>query len=227
MNVEKRIVWASAIVIMLVGTLVLAQGGPGPRGPRQGFGGPGQGQGLPPCMGQPVSPGLQQGLGGPGNGMPPRMGPAGGPGLGLRGLFRLDLTQEQLAAIKEIQADQQQAMESLRTAVQEARQALQQAVVAGDDDEAIRSAATALGQAMGDAAIARAGVVKAIKAVLTEEQLTQLEAMKDQAPNPPGRMGWRGGMRQGRGGRGRFGGFQMVGPPTQGPGPEAAPEDLW
>ncbi len=226
MNAEKRIVWASAIVIMLVGTLVLAQGGPGPRGPRQGFGGPGQG--LPPCMGQPVGPGLQQqGWGGPGNGMPPRMGPAGGPGLGLRGLFRLDLTQEQLAAIKAIQEEHKQTMESLRTAVQEARQTLQQAVVAGDDDEAIRSAATALGQAMGDAAIARVGDVKAIKAVLTEEQLTQLEAMKDQAPSPPGRMGWRGGMRQVRGGRGRFGGFQMAGPPTQGPGPEVIPEDLW
>lgn len=226
MVAQKRTLWTCVFMIMLAAGLVLAQGGPGPRGPQQGFGGPGQG--MPPRMGQPAGPGFRPGFGGPRNGMPPRMGPMAGPGLGLRGLFRLNLTQEQQASIKAIQTEHQKTMEPLRQAVQTARQTLQQAVVDGNDVQTIRTAATALGQAIGDASIERAEVVKAIKAVLTKEQLAQLSAMKGQVPAQGRPMGGRGGWRRGRGGRGRFGGggFRMDGPPAQGPGPEAPPENF-
>jgi hypothetical protein len=78
--------------------------------------------------------------------------------------------------------------------------AFQEAVQAGDE-AAIRSAGSEVGTAMANGAVIRSQCVAAIKAVLTPDQLAQLEKMKERAKQSIGRQL---GDRVGRPGLDRF-----------------------
>jgi Spy/CpxP family protein refolding chaperone len=109
---------------------------------------------------------------------PNELGPGRGPGLMLR---QLDLTEEQQEKIKSIHETNQKAMQEAREAVQKAMQALRQAVEDEGDEETVNTAAAAVGKAMGQRAIMRIKSQKAVKAVLTEEQLKKMEELKEKA----------------------------------------------
>jgi len=122
---------------------------------------------------------------GPGWGM---QGPGGGI-LMLRVLRLLNLTEEQQEQIRTILKEKKEPMEAARTAVQNATQALHQAVIEEKGEDPIRTAAQALGEAIGQQAILRASIATSIKAVLTEEQIKKLDELKKQSTQwlgPPG-----------------------------------------
>jgi Spy/CpxP family protein refolding chaperone len=131
---------------------------------------------------------------------PPQMGP-GGPGGpdGIIGVImhRLNLTDTQREKIETILDASRDKMETAREAVDKAHKALQDAIAADANETAIRSAAAALGTAIGDEAVLKAATMKEIKAVLTADQLKKLAdiqaKMKERGARP---------MRQGRGGPG-------------------------
>lgn len=238
----RTVRWKTAIVIAIVAALVagvaLAAGprggrgrgarrGPGmePGGPGQfggrpewgpiGPGGPGMGGGYPNARqgvwrprGMRGGPGMQRG---PGVGM--------GPVWMLRGL---DLTAEQIDAVKEIMEANKEAMQASHEAVAEARKALEEAVVAGADEQDIRAAAAALSKAIGDGAVLRASTAASVKKVLTEEQLAELEERKERAEGFRERIQdpeFRGRLGRIRGGRpGGLGDRRGVRGPTLGPG---------
>jgi Spy/CpxP family protein refolding chaperone len=129
---------------------------------------------------------------------PPPMGPGGppmGPGPGGAGgiigviMQRLDLTDDQHDKIETILDTSRDKVEKAQKAVGTARKALDDAVAGDANEAAIRSAATALGAAIGDEAVLRAATMKEIKAVLTAEQLKTLEEiqarMKARVGRPP------------------------------------------
>ncbi|MGD8500315.1 MAG: hypothetical protein PVJ86_06690, partial [Phycisphaerales bacterium] len=114
---------------------------------------------------------------------------------------RLDLTEEQRELIGDILEAGRDACEAGREAVADAAEALHTAVTEGADEAIIREAATNLGTALGDQAVLKASTIASVKEVLTEEQLQQLQEMKDAEPGEGlgGAGRWGGGF-----GRGRF-----------------------
>ena len=133
-----------------------------------------------------------QAFAGPGGrGRGPRGGPAVGPGMPgpqvgaahpmmLRGILPgLDLTDEQIEAIKQIHEANKEAMQAAQKAVGEAAKALHEAVLAGNEAK-IRAAATNLGNAIGQCAVLRAATMASIKAALTAEQQAKLEQLQSQ-----------------------------------------------
>jgi hypothetical protein len=128
----------------------------------------------------------------------------------IRGLYRLDLTEEQRELIGDILEAGRDACEAGREAVANATKALHTAVTEGADETAIREAAAGLGTVLGDQAVLKAGTIASVKEVLTEEQIGQLQEMKDAEPGE--RLGgagtWGGGFRGGR----------FPHPPGRGPG---------
>lgn len=116
---------------------------------------------------------------GPGDGRPGQCA-MGHCGVGQPGVLRLilrtlDLTDEQRELIKAILEAAKPDMEAAREAVAEASATLNEAVVQGADEDTILAAASALGDAIGAQAVLRAQTIASIKAVLTEEQLAQLD----------------------------------------------------
>jgi Spy/CpxP family protein refolding chaperone len=145
--------------------------------------GGGRGQGM---MGRGM-----MGPGGPGM----RGGPGGGPGgmfgLPLRELALTDAQHEQVKAIMESHREEQQAV---GTKMRAARKALHEAIAADASDEtAIRTAATEIGVAEGDAAVLQAKVHGAVIAILTPEQVKKAKELRTEMENR---------MKEGRG-RGR------------------------
>jgi Spy/CpxP family protein refolding chaperone len=138
----------------------------------------------------------------------------------IRGLHRLDLTEEQRELIRDILQAGRDACEAGREAVANATKALHTAVTEGADEAIIREAATNLGTALGDQAVLRASTITLVKEILTEEQLEQLQQMK--APKLRERLGgagtWGGGS-----GRGRFPCPLGRGPGGPGRGPGMGP----
>jgi Spy/CpxP family protein refolding chaperone len=114
-------------------------------------------------------------------GMGPMAGRHHGPGIA-RALRRLDLTEEQKESVKNILESARETAAAGRETVADAREALHTAVAEGADETAIREAAENLGKAIGDQAVSRAAVVASIKEILTEEQIEQLQEMKDSKP---------------------------------------------
>jgi Spy/CpxP family protein refolding chaperone len=92
-------------------------------------------------------------------------------------LHTLDLTDEQRELIEEILDEARPDMEAAQEAVAEASTVLREAVMQGADEDTIRAAASALGDAIGDQAVLKARTMASIKAVLTEEQLAELEEL--------------------------------------------------
>jgi Spy/CpxP family protein refolding chaperone len=141
-------------------------------------------------------------------------------------LHRLDLTDEQKEAIKGILQDSREQAEATRKAVAEAHRALHKAVVGGAEED-IRTAATAVGTAIGDLAVHKANTFATVKQALTEEQRAELEEilgkLKERAQEFREKMQdpeLREKLQQRRG-RGRRGGAGpgWGGPPHRRPGP--------
>jgi Spy/CpxP family protein refolding chaperone len=93
-------------------------------------------------------------------------------------LRRLDLTNEQAEQIKEILKTNKEKAQAAQKTIVEARKALNEAVLKGANEAAIRDAATALGKTLGDAAVLRANVKASIEKILTNEQRTKLEELR-------------------------------------------------
>lgn len=102
-------------------------------------------------------------------------GPRGG---GMRMLRDLDLTEDQRESMKAMAEANREQMESTNSTLHEARKALNEAVESGAEEFEIRSLADQLANAEGDAAVLRAGHVKQLKAMLSQEQLDTLEQKK-------------------------------------------------
>jgi Spy/CpxP family protein refolding chaperone len=107
------------------------------------------------------------------------------PGTGQDTIFqligrRLDLTDEQREQIRQIRQTHREQQQNARQAVADARKALQDAIATDAEPAEIRTAATALGTAIGEQAVVRANTLKAIKEILTDEQREELEKMKQQ-----------------------------------------------
>ena len=161
-----------AVVVALVGGLAMAGPGGGPgwgRGPAHGRG-PGMGMGM--GMGRGMGLGMQ--------GVGP-MGPPHSNALGAIGAW-LNLTDEQKTQIRDIQEQGKKDAEAAQDAVADAREALHDAVIGGAAEAEIRSAATALGEVIGNQAVLHAKTVAAAKAVLTDEQRKKFDEMRAELP---------------------------------------------
>jgi len=198
----------------------------------------GPGWGAGPGMGMRRGMGLGMGMGrGMGPGMGPGMATRPHAGLMLLGaLRRLDLTDEQIEAIKAIVEEGKEQMQDAGQAVAEATKALHEAVAAvaqgKGEAQAIHDAAAALGNAMAAQAALQAEKHAAILAVLTDEQRQKLEQMKAKAEELRQKMEELrelGGLGLGRGAGRGFGGVCPwgIGPGWQGPDvPPPAQEPL-
>ncbi len=143
-----------SVLLLAVVLTPLAIAEPGQRGPRGGHGERG-GFGGHPGMGRGD---MRQFLLG-------RMGD------------RLELTDEQRTEIEGILEDCKEDREATRTAIQEAMKALHEAAENGNEAEII-AAGKAAGDALTNQALEKAATMKAVKAVLTDEQIVQLEEIK-------------------------------------------------
>jgi Spy/CpxP family protein refolding chaperone len=182
MKTFLRLLGIAALALTATAGLALAQPGSGPHGGPPA-GAPGDGScGDCPCGG--MGPGM-----GAGPGMGPGMmhGPGMGPGRHLDHLVRaLDLTAEQQASLQTLRDELQATVQPLFEAKRAAGEQLHEAIQAGSTD------ALALGnlviQAHGnDAAIKAAHDTfeASFVALLTPEQQTKYEAIKDLRPRGP------------------------------------------
>ena len=126
-------------------------------------------------------PGMRPMPGGPGMGQGP-----GGPD-GMMGVImqKLDLTDEQREKIETIIDENHAKASAARRAVEKARRGLEEAAASDANEAAIRKAATALGNALGDEAVLKARTMKEIKAVLTPEQIKKLDEIKAEKKTRP------------------------------------------
>lgn len=130
----------------------------------------------------------------------PLMERGAGPNI-MRLVRRLDLTDEQAEQIKETIKTNREKIQAAQKAVDEARKALNETVVEGADETAIRDAATAVGKALGDAAVLRVNTKAAVEKILTDEQRAKLEELREDMKE---RRDLRAGEIQRPGARGRF-----------------------
>jgi len=160
MNMKKTLslLMGVAVVVSAVAAIALAiDDKPDGRGP------------IPP-----PPPGHRGGFGGPAMDGPDQAG------LMERILRKLDLTDKQKQQIKGIVEANREGLKQAIEARAAAIKAFGQAMEAGEE-AGIRTAATVLGNAVADVAVIRIQTVAAIKAVLTPDQLKQLEKMKERA----------------------------------------------
>ena len=107
-----------------------------------------------------------------------------GPGGALgSGAAQLNLTDEQKQAIRTICQQSRADANEVVAAIDDARAALHEAVIAGADEAKIRAAAAALGTAIGNQAVLQAQTIAAAKAVLTEEQRKEYEKIRASVPH--------------------------------------------
>ena len=170
----KKTGWMKTIVVVLVIVAVSspALAGWGGRG-RGGRPGPGLGWNMSggPLMEPPY------GLIGPACPFMPGMGGGIGVcGVPLRILRQLDLTDEQVEAIKEVLEANKEKGEAARKNIAEATKDVHEAVAKGDE-AGIREAATNLGKAIGNGAVLRTATMASVKKVLTDEQREELEEL--------------------------------------------------
>lgn len=106
----------------------------------------------------------------------PRVAPPGPPGLlAQRLIHRLELTPEQLQAIRAVFAAHRQELQGEVAGIADSRRALF-AAIHGEtfDESAVREAATAVGAAEAELAVTRATIVQEVREVLTDEQEAEL-----------------------------------------------------
>lgn len=184
---KKQLLFAGAVVagIVLSAAAINAQrpGGLGPRG------GAGIGQGLGPGQGQVVGRGgFRGGPGGPGFG---RMG-----GRGPMMLGGLDLTDDQKAKVKTLFESEREANQDGAKALNDARQALRDAIFANAVDGGAIANLTAKVAAAEKAQLERhVQTQQALAGILTPEQRAKLA---ERGGRGPGRGGFGGGFRGGR-----------------------------
>ena len=147
------------LLAVILAPLAMAEK-PAPRGPHGG-------QGRGNFQGRPGGFGGHPGMG---------QGDIGQFILGRMG-DKLELTDEQRTEIKGIFEDSKEDREALRTAVQEGMKALHEATEDGTEAEII-AAGQALGDALTNQALEKSATMKAVKAVLTDEQVAQLDEIK-------------------------------------------------
>ncbi len=193
MKTRWQVLIVAGAVVVLLGSQVIGQvagrgQGWGP-GPMHRAGGPGQGGmglGTIPHAGGP------RGLGCGVFCCP--FGPAHSSVLG-PAAWSLNLTEAQIRQIRAIYDQARADANSVEQAVANARIALHEAIVSGATEAQVRAAATALGTAIGNQATLHAKTIAAAKAVLTDEQRKDLEAIpgktatlqhNTQAANPAG-----------------------------------------
>ena len=99
----------------------------------------------------------------------------GGPMAGLRGL---DLTESQRNQIRALFEDASNRKTHQR--LDEARRALREAVESGGDEGTLRQLADDVGNAEGDAAVARLQIQKQVRQILTEKQREELARLKEE-----------------------------------------------
>lgn len=103
---------------------------------------------------------------------------AGGGAMVQRMVQKLQLTPDQIAAIKQILKSHQAELQSEIQAVVKAREGLFDAIHADTSSEsAIRSAASVAGQAESDLAVTRGTIVQEIRGVLTPEQQAEAKQL--------------------------------------------------
>ena len=90
---------------------------------------------------------------------------------------KLGLTEEQRTEIKVILEGCRENAETTKDAVQDAMKALHEAAEDGDES-AVDDAAKALADAFKQKALKKATTMKAVKALLTDEQIAQLDEIK-------------------------------------------------
>lgn len=90
----------------------------------------------------------------------------------------LNLSDEQAAQIKTHLVAHKDALRSEARKVHAARASLRTAIQSGASEADLRAAATAIGAAEGDFALARANLFAQIKPILTPEQLAKLQSMQ-------------------------------------------------
>jgi Spy/CpxP family protein refolding chaperone len=182
----KKTGWIKAILVVLV---VVAVSSPA----LAGRGGRGRGGRLGPGPGWNMQGGPRMGpmygvLGPAGPGMPGIGGRLGVCPVPLRILRQLDLTDDQVEAIKEVLKANQEKGEAARKNIVEAMKAVHEAVVKGDE-AGIREAATNLGKVIGNGAVLKAAIMASVKKVLTDEQREELQELtaklKERAENLP------------------------------------------
>jgi periplasmic protein CpxP/Spy len=105
----------------------------------------------------------------------------GGHGGEMRGLRALDLTEAQRDQIFKIHHDQAPAFRDQMKKLRASRQDLQKLARADKFDQAaVRRAADAQGKALSDLAVMRAQTASQVRQVLTPEQRSKLDQMRDQ-----------------------------------------------
>ena len=170
MKTGWKTLMVAGIAVLGLSSLVMAGAGGGPgfgRGPMHGAG-----------------PGMM--AHGPG---PMGLGPGGALGFGAA---QLNLTDEQRQVIRTICQQSRADANEVVAAIDDARAALHEAVIAGADEAKIRTAATALGTAIGNQAVLQSQTITAVKAVLTEEQRKEYEKICASVPHSPRPMGGQG-----------------------------------
>lgn len=110
-----------------------------------------------------------------------------GPGPGTWMQEKLGLTDEQAEQLQQLRTAHQEEMKNIHQLKKEKREALQEAVRSGADEQAIRAAAAELGTALGDAAVLRAAHIAKVKEVLTEEQLEKWQELKEECKEHRGK----------------------------------------
>jgi Spy/CpxP family protein refolding chaperone len=99
----------------------------------------------------------------------------------------LDLTEDQKSRIKDVLRAHADEIKAQMQASSTARRSLHDAVMAHPTDEnAIRAAATQLGQAQGDGAVLFARVRAEIDPILTEDQKARIQAFRDRVRQQSG-----------------------------------------
>lgn len=126
--------------------------------------------------------GPRRGRGGFGGGVAGGRGMRGG-GMGYMLLGRmgeeLNLTEAQRGSIEKIMDESRTALQEQRQAVADAMQALNEATEDGDE-AAIKAAGKAAGEALTQQALKQAEITKQVKAVLTDEQKAKWEELRTQ-----------------------------------------------
>ncbi|MBI5393729.1 MAG: Spy/CpxP family protein refolding chaperone [Verrucomicrobia bacterium] len=98
----------------------------------------------------------------------------------LASVTSLNVTQDQIADIRELVKSHHSEMGPLVRQMADARKALREAIRSNPDDEAaIRAAAAKVATVEADLAVARAHVVKDVKVVLTDEQREKIKGISE------------------------------------------------
>jgi len=127
-----------------------------------------------------------------------------------RMIYRLDLTDDQIEHVKTIVKNNRETAEAAEKAVEQARNLVHKAVIKGAGETEVTAAVASLGTALTSRAVNKAATMASVRAILTEQQLKELDELGIERKGARGRfqrgMGpgrGRGGFR-GRGQRGRW-----------------------